>query len=146
MSLLRLSLVVAVLAANFFAYPEAASFFGFMTCFAMPIVTAGVIMFIVSRLSKGDGVSLSHRAVGGVLGLLRGALVAGVFVLGLLAFPLRNHPLDQSQVLPVALRLTALARDAFPAQIAKNIEAETKRIEKGSKAVGKEVPGGRKQE
>lgn len=136
---------VAALAGNFFTYPEAAAFFGFMTCFVAPVVTAGVIMFIVSRLSKGEGVSLSHRLIGGVLGLLRGSLIAGVLILGLLAFPLRNHPLDRSRVLPVALRLTAMARDAFPAQIAKNIEAETKRIEKGSKPVGKEVPVGRKQ-
>ncbi len=88
---------------------------------------------------------MSHRVVGGVLGLLRGSLVAGVLILGLLAFPLRNHPLDRSRVLPVALKLTAMAREAFPAQVAKNIEAETKRIEKGSKTAGKEVPVGRKQ-
>lgn len=136
---------VARLTGSFFTYPDASLLFGFLASFFVPIFTAGLIMFIIARVSKSGGVPFSHRLVGGILGVLRGGVVAGVLLLALLAFPLKSHPLDRSAVLPKTIKCFRTARGVFPTRVAENVEKEITRIEKGEKAGGEDAAGGRKQ-
>ncbi len=137
--------VVAARTGSFFAYPEAASFFGFLAVFLAPILLGGMIMFIISRMSGTKVLSASHRLFGCLFGALRGALLCAGLIIAALAFPLRTHPLDKSRVFPVGVELIGKARSLFPQEVARCMSAELDRLKKENSGKHQEAPHGRKQ-
>jgi membrane protein required for colicin V production len=80
---------VASLLPQSFATPELRLLVGFMAVFVLVLVAMSVLAILGSKLVKSAGLAVEDRALGGVFGLARGALVVLVLVLlaGLTSLP-----------------------------------------------------------
>ena len=98
---------------------------GYGVCFLGGLLVVGVVGWIVRKLVHAVGLSGVDRALGGALGLARGALVACVMVLlmGFTALP-RDPGWRESQVLPVLLPGALALRALLPEWAARQLVFE----------------------
>ncbi len=104
-----------------------ADILGFLLVFIGVLILGSLVGAILSRLLSWIGLSWFNHLLGGLAGLLRGALVAAVLVNGIVAFAPSPPPgfLSNSRLLPYTTELSAwLAnmaprdlKDAFDAQL-----------------------------
>jgi membrane protein required for colicin V production len=96
----------------------ASNLIGFLLIFWAFLVAGALLAKIFSKLFKWTGLSWLDRLLGGIFGLVRGALIAVVIVAVLLAFTPKPMPnwMVRSQVLPYAMEassaIAALAPNA----------------------------------
>lgn len=96
---------------------EALSYiFGFLLVFLGCIAVGGLIAKLLSKLFKWTGLTWLDRLFGGAFGVVRGALIAIVFVAVLMAFvskPLPNWMVD-SKLLPYAVDASDVCASLAP--------------------------------
>lgn len=80
--------------------PWAADIAGFLTIFLSVVVLAGVIGRILRWAAKEAGLRWFDRVLGGAFGLVRGALVITIILLGMAAFVPRSTLLEESRIAP----------------------------------------------
>ena len=98
---------------------------GYGLCFLGVLVVVGAVGWVVRKLVHAVGLSGVDRALGGALGLARGALVACILVLlmGFTTLP-REPDWRQSQVLPVLMPGTLALRALLPDWAARQLVFE----------------------
>ena len=80
-------------------------FLGFIVIFVFALFLGGILSFMLSKAIKGPLKFINH-ALGGGLGLLKGALICGVILFAMLVFPFDEDTLKQSLLAPSCLRVT----------------------------------------
>lgn len=83
-------------------------FLGFLAIFLAVLCLGGLISAMLSKLMKGPFKFLNH-VVGGGFGLLKGILICGVILFGMLVFPINTKALTNSQLAPFCLNVTRAA-------------------------------------
>jgi len=90
---------------------------GFLIIFIAVLVLAGLIGRVVRWAVKEAGLSWFDRMLGGVLGLVRGALVVAVVLMGMAAFTPTSRWLEGSQLAPYFLVVGRAAIWVAPAEL-----------------------------
>lgn len=80
---------------------------GFLTLFLAVLLAGALISLVARKLIKTAGIQWFDRFLGGIFGLVRGALVGSVILLALIAFAIKPEAVRQSQLAPY---ITAGAR------------------------------------
>jgi len=78
---------------------------GFFTVFIAVLLVGWLISYLLSKLMIGPLKFVNH-VLGGVLGLLKGILIAGVIVFALLVFPVDKRALRHSELAPYCFKIT----------------------------------------
>ncbi len=76
----------------------------FLLIFIASLLVGGFLGWVVSKLMKGP-LKVADILFGGLFGLIQGALIASVFVLGLIVFPVKEKSLLESRFAPCCLGL-----------------------------------------
>lgn len=121
-----------ILAVNY--YPRVSLFFqefiskevvsdllAFLVIFLGTLGVGGLLAWGLSKLMKGPLKFFNHL-FGGVLGLLKGALISGVIVLALTLFPLNPTILKDSLMAPYCLKMTKAVVNLIPSELKKKFE------------------------
>lgn len=97
---------------------------GFMLVFLGAIALGGLFAKLLSKIFKWTGLSWLDRLLGGMFGVVRGALIAIAFVAVLMAFtskPLPNWMVD-SKLLPYAVDASDLCASLAPQALKEGFE------------------------
>lgn len=78
---------------------------GFFTVFIAVLLVGWLVAALLSKIMIGPLKFLNH-ILGGILGLLKGILIAGVIVFALLVFPVDKRALRQSELAPYCFKIT----------------------------------------
>jgi membrane protein required for colicin V production len=97
--------------------PWLAEVLGFLIIFVAVIIVAGIAGRIARWAMKEAGLSFFDRFLGGVLGLVRGALTIAVVLLGMAAFTPTSRWLEGSQLAPYFLVVGRAAIWVAPAEL-----------------------------
>jgi membrane protein required for colicin V production len=76
---------------------------GFVIIFLAVVIVAGIVGRVVRWAMKEAGLSLFDRILGGLLGLLKGALFVSVILMGMTAFTPTSRWLEGSELAPYFL-------------------------------------------
>ena len=111
--LISLASVVVGLVIAAIAYPRAALWFddltksheialglGFLVLFLGTLMVGALAGALARKLIKAAGIQWFDRLLGGVFGLLRGALVDAVLIMAMMAFAIKPDALQQSALAP----------------------------------------------
>lgn len=104
---------------KFVGSPALSNIFGFLSIFWAIVMLGALLAKIVATLFKWTGLSFLDRLLGGVFGLVRGAVIDVAFVAVLLAFspkPLPNWMVN-SRLLPYAVDASNLFASLAPADL-----------------------------
>src|ERR1700691_2485206 len=80
-----------------------AAIFGFLIIFFAILIVFSIAGRVMRRLMKEVGLSSFDRFLGGLLGVLKGALVVGVVLMGMTAFTPTSSLLEKSELAPYFL-------------------------------------------
>ncbi len=97
----------------FLSNPVLANLLGFFLIFAGVLGVGWIINRLVSKTVKGPLKSLNHL-LGAGLGLIKGVLICGIVVFGMLVFPVNIQALKESRLAPISLKMTRAAYDIIP--------------------------------
>jgi membrane protein required for colicin V production len=89
----------------------------FLIIFVAVMILAGIAGRIVRWAVKEAGLSFLDRVLGGALGLVRGALVVAVVLMGMAAFTPTSKALDDSELAPYFLVVGRAAIWVAPAEL-----------------------------
>jgi membrane protein required for colicin V production len=125
--LLSLLFLVAALVLAFVHYRDAAlllsglirnrglaDFVGFLLVLALVAAAGALLTMLVSKLLVVGPLKGLDRLLGAAFGLLRGILLCGLVIYSFLAFPLRQEPLQRSQLAPVLTRVLVAGIQVLP--------------------------------
>jgi membrane protein required for colicin V production len=92
---------------------------GFLVIFVAVLILGSIISGLLSRLFNWIGLSWFNHVLGGIAGLLRGALVIAALVDVLVAFSPSPTPLflNNSRVLPYTIQLSSWLVDLAPREL-----------------------------
>ncbi len=114
---------------------------GFLLIFISVIIFGMIISFILSKLIRGPLKTMNH-ILGGIFGILRGALICIIIVFLLMAFPLGNlneKILSNSKITPYCVTSIKIIINLIPKEIKdefnKNYQKIIKKIRKDGKRV-----------
>ena len=96
---------------------EMALLVSFLSIFGAILLGGIFLALVVTRILKEVGLSWFDRLLGGLFGLLRGAVIALVVVLALVAFPVRVDAVSQSRMAPYLLEAASYAAYLAPPDV-----------------------------
>jgi len=111
--------------------PWAADIAGFMIIFLVIVVLAGIIGRIASWGMKQAGLRWIDRALGGLFGLLRGALVVTVTLMAVAAFAPQTQWLQKSNLAPYFLVVGRGASWLAPPQVRHRVHDGVELLHRG---------------
>jgi membrane protein required for colicin V production len=108
-----------------------ANFLGFLLIFLAVILLGWLVSRIFAKVMKGS-VKVVNHFFGGMLGLLKGALICGVLVFALLVFPMNIEALKGSFIAPYCAKVTKTVVGLIPQELKqKFVESYDEFIRKG---------------
>jgi membrane protein required for colicin V production len=93
-----------------------AQLLGFFLIFIITLVIGWVINILLAKAVRGPLKSLNHF-LGAGLGLIKGILICGVVVFGLLIFPVNTRILEESQLTPYCIKIAEAAYNFIPQEL-----------------------------
>src|SRR5256885_6704713 len=102
---------------SFLKNPWLAEILGFLIIFFAIVLLFGLAAKIARWVMKETGLSGFDRFLGGVLGLLKGALMVAVILMGMTAFTPTSKMLEKSQLAPYFLVLGQAAVWLAPSEL-----------------------------
>lgn len=79
---------------------ELSNFVGFISIFVLILVIGAVVTYFLKKILTVGPLKAVDRILGGVFGLLRGVLISGIIVFGLVLFPVDGSLLGKSKLSP----------------------------------------------
>ncbi|HUN88110.1 MAG TPA: CvpA family protein [Terriglobales bacterium] len=116
---------------SFISPPWAADIAGFLVIFLVTAILAGVIGRIASWGMKQVGLRWIDRALGGVFGLLRGALVVTFTLMAVAAFAPQTQWLQKSNLAPYFLVVGRAASWLTPPQVRHRVQDGVELLHRG---------------
>lgn len=101
---------------RFIAHKVISNLLGFFSIFLASLVVGGILSWGLSKLMKGP-LKFANHFFGGFLGVLKGVLISGVIVFGLLVFPVNKKILKESYLAPYCLKMTNTVVNLIPPQL-----------------------------
>jgi membrane protein required for colicin V production len=129
---------VSRLAGKFISDPTTANFVGFLLVFLVVLIVGGVIAGFIAKLTKG-GLGFANHALGGIIGLLEGILVAGAIVFALLIFPVNKSALNGSRLAPFIYKVTKTIVQFIPQELKDQLRDAYDNISSGGADHGQKI-------
>lgn len=108
-----------------------ANFLGFLLIFLAIIFLGWLVSRLFAKVMRGS-VKVVNHFLGGILGLLKGALICGVLVFALLVFPMNIEALKGSFIAPYCAKVTKSIVGLIPQELKqKFVESYNEFIRKG---------------
>jgi membrane protein required for colicin V production len=125
--LLAVCVLVAALVIAFIYYPdiglllsgvikgrELADLAGFLLLLLLVGVAGSLVSRLISKLLAGGPLKALDRLLGGVFGVLRAFLLAGIVIYGFIAFPLNDELLKESRLAPYLINALKRGIEVLP--------------------------------
>jgi len=93
-----------------------AQLLGFFLVFAVALCVGWVINILLAKAVRGPFRSLNHF-LGAGLGLIKGIIICGVVVFGLLVFPINTRLMKESLLAPYCIKIVDTAYDLIPQEL-----------------------------
>jgi len=129
---------VARFAGKFISNPTTANFVGFLLVFLAVLIAGGILAGFIAKLTKG-GLGFANHALGGLIGLIEGILVAGAIVFAMLAFPVNKNAINGSKLAPFIYEFTKTVVQFIPQELKDQLRDAYKNLSKGGSDHGKEI-------
>ena len=98
--------------------PDANGLVGYLVVFLIFFVGIKLIFFLLARITKSAGLSILDRALGGVLGIIKGGLYILILVIILqAAMPPNSAILTHSKILPHYRKVISTVHTLVPADL-----------------------------
>jgi membrane protein required for colicin V production len=109
-----------------------ANFLGFLLVFAGVLGVGALVSFLIGKALKLVGLSWADRALGGLFGLVRAALICVVFLMLVMAFPLGKGraAAAESALAPYVIETSKLLSAATPNEIREGFRTSYETIQK----------------
>jgi len=118
--------------------PSVAKFLGFIAIFIAILIVGALAAFLLSKLMVGPLRFLNH-VFGGVVGLIEGILISGVFVFALLVFPVSRRALADSKLAPYCYGLTRAMVELIPEDLKNQFKEAYRNIVKREDKNGQKI-------
>jgi membrane protein required for colicin V production len=115
-----------------------ANFLGFVLIFLAVLVLGSLVGYLLTKAMKGP-LAFVNRLFGGVLGLVKGILICGVFVFALLAFKVAERDLLESSLAPACYGVTRAVVNLIPKELRDQFNSSYQAIKKGGRGYGKKI-------
>ncbi|MGE5341287.1 MAG: CvpA family protein [Candidatus Omnitrophota bacterium] len=102
--------------------PGTADFCGFIIIFSLIMIIGAVITYFIKKVFVVGPLKPIDRMLGGVFGLLRGALISGVIVSGLMVYPVNPAWVPHSRLSPVVRNTVDVCSHLIPAAYREKIK------------------------
>lgn len=129
--LLSLAFIIAVVLAFLFYHDvgtllmkniesrNVANFAGFTAVFAGVLIVGSVVTFLVKKAFNIGPLKGIDRILGSVFGLLRGMLICGIILFGLIVFPVDDNLVTDSRLSPFVLDTLQIFYKLLPGKLRK---------------------------
>ncbi|HYZ87229.1 MAG TPA: CvpA family protein [Bryobacteraceae bacterium] len=109
-----------------------ANLLGFLIVFTAVMAVGALISFLMGRMLKVVGLSWADRAIGGLFGLVRAALVCVVLLMMMLAFPLGSfrQSVARSHLAPYVIETSRILSAATPHEIREGFKRSYETVRK----------------
>jgi membrane protein required for colicin V production len=101
---------------------EVAKFTGFIVIFTTVLIIGSIVTYYVKKVFVVGPLKPIDRILGGVFGLLRGILISGVIVFGLIAFPVNDKLVLKSQLSPYVMKTIDVFYKLLPGKYQEKIK------------------------
>jgi membrane protein required for colicin V production len=119
---------VARVFADYTRTETVANLLGFLVIFLSIILVGAIAAYIANRFVKMASLEWFDRVLGGVFGFLRGWAVTSIIVLALIAFPVRDNLVAQSQLAPYLLAGARAAVLVVPQELKDRFHEEYRKV------------------
>ncbi|MCP4149322.1 MAG: CvpA family protein [bacterium] len=109
-----------------------ANFAGFISIFTGVIIIGSLVTFFVKKILTIGPLNAVDRILGGVFGLVRGILIAGVVVFGLIVFPVNDNLVRESKLSPFIVQTIDVFIKLIPNKLKKQYDFFEDTNEKGT--------------
>lgn len=113
----------------------------FLALFVLVLILGAVVSLIAKKLLKAVGLQLFDRILGGLFGLVRGASIASVLLMTMMAFGIKTETVHRSVLAPytanLARPLAAIMPQDFRAQFQDGLEKLRQALVKQDKQITK---------
>lgn len=110
----------------------------FALIFVAVLIIGGLVSFLLSKIIKGP-LRFADRILGGMLGVVTGALVCGVLVIAQLAFPVDKQALRESAIAPYCYWLTKGMIQVIPRELKEKFKATYEEITTGPRDFNEKI-------
>jgi membrane protein required for colicin V production len=93
---------------------EVSNFTGFIVIFTVVLIIGSIVTYFVKKVFVIGPLKPIDRILGGVFGFLRGILISGVIVFGLIAFPVNDKLILNSQLSPYVMKTINVFYNLLP--------------------------------
>ena len=100
---------------------EVAHFVAFAAIFTLVLVAGALVTFFVKKLFSIGPLKSVDRILGGFFGLLRGVLLAGILVFGLIAFQIHDKLTRESVLSPYVIKSVHVFINLLPGDIREKV-------------------------
>jgi membrane protein required for colicin V production len=101
---------------------EVAKFTGFIVIFTTVLIIGSIVTYYVKKVFVVGPLKPIDRILGGVFGLIRGILISGVIVFGLIAFPVNDKLVLKSQLSPYVMKTIDVFYNLLPGKYQEKIK------------------------
>ncbi len=115
-----------------------ADFLGFVFVFVCVLVLGSLAGYLLTKAMKGP-LAFINRVFGGVLGLVKGVLICGVFVFALLVFKIAEGALLESRLAPACYGVTRAVVNLIPKELRDQFNSSYREIRRGGGGHGKKI-------
>lgn len=105
--------------------PDVASFLAFLLIFFGLILVGSILGYVLNRFFIMGPLKSMDRLLGGIFGFLRGIVISGCVLLGLMLFPVNEKWVSDSFLAPYALKPIKWVITFLPESISKRINNTT---------------------
>lgn len=101
---------------------DISNFAGFVSIFVLVLIVGAVVTYFIKKILTVGPLKSVDRILGGVFGLLRGMLISGIIVFGLIAFPVNDDLLLKSKLSPYVISTVEVFLKLLPDQVRKKLD------------------------
>ncbi len=114
---------------NYIASRTAANVIGFLIVFAAVISLGSLIAWLIEKLLKVVQLSWLNRLLGGVLGLVQGALAGAMIILLMMAFSTKEpHSVANSRLAPYVIGSAKVIASAAPHEVREGFDRSYRKV------------------
>ncbi len=101
---------------------DVANFAAFAAIFVVVLIVGSLVTYSLKKLFVIGPLKSIDRILGGAFGLVRGILICGIFIFGLIVFPIHDKLVKESQVCPYIMKTVDVFLNLLPENFREKID------------------------
>ena len=119
---------------KYFKNRDISNFTGFISIFCVVLIVGSIITYLIKKVLTAGPLKSVDRILGGVFGMVRGILISGIIILGLITFKINDKLVLTSKLSPYFISTLKVFYDILP----KNVKESNYFIKKSKKENGRQ--------